>query len=233
MMVRVVSKYLLSSSRTSSGSRDSDSVVKPTRSTNRTDTCRFSDCDGPGCAGSAIGAVDVAASDAAHCPQKRCSPPTSAPHDGQWRASGAAHCPQNRLPSELSEPQAPHLTAAPPSPERSDQGGPGGADVRLRSGAPMFGFCQNMSRSAPSPTHQMRLIHCPSGCEPTARGRVATDVPAAGGQPSALAVACGTVAQRPASRGVEREGCPTAERRVLSPRTSARWWTHLRAAQLG
>src|SRR3954453_552393 len=145
MIVRVVSKYLLSSSRTSSGSRDSDSVVKPTRSTNRTDTCRFSDCDGPGCAGSATGVVDVAASGAAHWPQNRCSEPTSAPHDGHWRTRGMAHCPQNRLPSELSEPQAPHLTAAPPHPERTDQGGRGRADVRLRARAPMFTFCQSMS----------------------------------------------------------------------------------------
>src|SRR4051812_13319321 len=155
MMVRVVSKYLLSSSRTSSGSRDSDSVVKPTRSTNRTDTCRFSDCDGPGCAGSAAGAVDVAASGAAHCPQNRCSPPTSAPQDGHWRARGAAHWPQNRLPSELSEPQAPHLTAAPPDLKRSDQAVDGGADASLRAAAPMFSLCQNMGRSVPS---TMRIV---------------------------------------------------------------------------
>src|SRR3954451_4918306 len=148
MIVRVVSKYLLSSSRTSSGSRDSDSVVKPTRSTNRTDTCRFSDCDGPGCAGSATGPGDMAASGAAHWAQNRCSAPTSAPHDGHWRARGAAHWPQNRLPPELSEPQAPHLTAAPPSPERTDQVLHGGADARLRAGAPMFSFCQRMSASA-------------------------------------------------------------------------------------
>src|SRR3954451_5265864 len=134
MIVRVVSKYLLSSSRTSSGSRDSDSVVKPTRSTNKTDPCRFSDCDGPSCVGIATGAVDVAASGAAHCPQNRCSPPTSAPHDGHRRASAAAQCPQNRLPSELSEPQAPHLTAAPPIPERTDQVLHEGADARLRAG---------------------------------------------------------------------------------------------------
>src|SRR3954469_19907869 len=84
-----------------------------------------------------------------------------------------------------------------------------------------------------STIHQMGLIHCRSGCEPSPPGPIPTDVPAADGEPGALAVACGAVAQRPASRGAEREDRPTAERGFVSPRTSAQWWTRIDAAQLG
>src|SRR5579872_5165837 len=98
-MVRATSKYAERSSRTSSASRPSESVVKPTRSAKSTDTRRRS-AAAAGRAGAASAARGLP-----HSPQKRAPGSFGEPQAGQARASGAPHSPQNLRPSAFSVPQ--------------------------------------------------------------------------------------------------------------------------------
>src|SRR5690242_5314171 len=107
MSWRASSKYRERSSRTSSGSRDSESVVNPTRSAKSTETRRRSAAGvllaGPG-AGVGPG-TDVSVSAAPHSPQNFTVGPLAAPQEGHIRASGLPHSPQNLRPASFSEPQ--------------------------------------------------------------------------------------------------------------------------------
>jgi hypothetical protein len=102
------SKYLDRSSRTSSASRCSESVVKPTRSANRTDTRRRSVAGpvplGATAAGGASGRASALRGEP-HSPQNLLSGVFGAEHDGQTSASGAPHSLQNFRPRSFSVPQ--------------------------------------------------------------------------------------------------------------------------------
>ncbi len=91
-MARLVSKYVSSSARTSSASRDSDRVVKPTRSAKRTETRRRSvvglALEPAPADGDALGVAAASAS------------PSALPHS-----------PQNLAPGVFAEPQVEQLTA--------------------------------------------------------------------------------------------------------------------------
>jgi hypothetical protein len=108
-----VSKYLASSSRTSSASRVSDSLVNPTRSAKRTETSRRSKLGavrvGSRCATVSALVVPVgeavAASGEPHSPQNFEPGSFVVPHLGQAAASGAPHSPQNFRWAALSVPQ--------------------------------------------------------------------------------------------------------------------------------
>src|SRR3954465_8383565 len=121
MRARHASKYRVSSSRTSSGSRDSEIGVKPTRSAKSTETSRRSGlASGAGGAGSAArgaGAVGTPASiRSPHSPQKANWGSLGVPHDGQARESRVPHDPQNLRPAGLSVPHAEQRM--PPTPSR-------------------------------------------------------------------------------------------------------------------
>jgi hypothetical protein len=101
-IVRAVAKYRDSSSRTTSGSRDSDSVVKDTRSPNRTEVIRRSDVTAvPGVGGAgvasepAFGAPPAAVPHSAQnrpvtgVPQEAQTLPWGVPQDGQNLAAGS------------------------------------------------------------------------------------------------------------------------------------------------
>src|SRR5688572_8978590 len=109
------SKARLMSRWTSSGSRRSDSEVKPETSTKSTVTCLRSPlsalavvrilsarCFGVYASGEAKRGCAGLSSDTAHCPQNLFSGGLPAPHDGQIAISGAAHWPQNRAPEGFS-----------------------------------------------------------------------------------------------------------------------------------
>src|SRR3954452_2724966 len=103
MTVRAAAKYRDSSSRTSSASRDSESVVNPTRSPNSTEVTRRS---ATGCVGgkAALAGADAAAArDSPHSLQKR--PDAAAPHDGQNWPNRSPHEEQKRAPSGLGAAQ--------------------------------------------------------------------------------------------------------------------------------
>src|SRR6516162_10236654 len=107
MSERLVSKYWASRSRTSSGSRDSDSVVNPTRSAKRTVTSRRSAADagwtvGSRAGGTETGGLAATASTVPHSPQNFCSGGLAVPHDGHTTASAVPHSPQNFWPEGLS-----------------------------------------------------------------------------------------------------------------------------------
>src|SRR6266511_2398318 len=104
MSVRLVSKYRDRSSRTSSASRFSDSVVNPTRSANSTDTSRRSEV------GASVTSAASAPSGAPHWPQNRSSGSLAAPHEGQATARGLPHREQNRRPGRFSVPQLGQVT---------------------------------------------------------------------------------------------------------------------------
>src|SRR5258706_3310755 len=118
MSVRQVSKYFERSSRTSSESRDSDSVVKPTRSANSTDTRRRSAVGASTDEGASLGAADCAATGRSvtgvpHSPQKRSPAASGDPQLAHARAIGAPHWTQNFLPAAFSVPQVPQINAGP------------------------------------------------------------------------------------------------------------------------
>src|SRR5919201_798603 len=105
------SKYRERSSRTSSASRLSERVVKPTRSAKRTETRRRSAagaCRGGGVLGVAAAAVRAVP----HSAQKRCPSAYGAPHDGHASASGAPHSTQNFAVATLSVPQLGQVIAS-------------------------------------------------------------------------------------------------------------------------
>ena len=99
-IARAVSKYRDSSSRTSSGSRPSAWVVKPTRSVNSTDTIRRSAAGSSCGAGASIGEPQA--------PQNRSSGSFAVPHAGHRASSGVPQLPQNRRPARFSAPQELH-----------------------------------------------------------------------------------------------------------------------------
>src|SRR6266508_7000827 len=107
MSVRLVSKYRDRSSRTSSASRFSDSVVNPTRSANSTDTSRRSEV------GASVTSAASAPSGAPHWPQNRSSGSLTAPHEGQVTASEVPQFEQNRRPARLSLPHDGQINASP------------------------------------------------------------------------------------------------------------------------
>src|SRR5262245_30643614 len=122
MTLRLTSKYRDSRSRTSSESRVSDRLVKPTMSANRTETRRRS-----ALAGAAAGAGAGAGAEAAgpltcdvsaepHSPQKSNWASFRAPQDGQTLARVAPQWPQNFRPVGLSVPHC-GQTTDPPDPE--------------------------------------------------------------------------------------------------------------------
>src|SRR5437660_2828512 len=104
-MVRETSKYLDRSSRTSSASRDSDSVVNPTRSANRTLTSRRSVAAAMGLGAATAGRDSGAPRDAPHSPQKSNWGSLAAPQEGHSFASAPPHLPQNFRPGAFSVPQ--------------------------------------------------------------------------------------------------------------------------------
>src|SRR5215472_13662491 len=107
MIERLLSKYRASKSRTSSESRDSDSVVNPTKSAKSTETSRRSATGAAWAVGSGAGTAepgpcDDAPSTLPHSPQNFWPGGFAIPHDGQASASGAPHSPQNFWPEGLS-----------------------------------------------------------------------------------------------------------------------------------
>src|SRR3954454_24671948 len=116
MTVRAAAKYRDSSSRTSSGSRDSDSVVNPTRSPNSTDVTRRSATRAVAVACCGI-AVPEGADGAPHSAQN--FPVTAAPQLTQEVDCGMPHSGQNLAVSGVLPPhEAQDGTAYPLSPER-------------------------------------------------------------------------------------------------------------------
>jgi hypothetical protein len=116
MIVRDLAKYSDSSSRTTSGSRDSDSGVNPTRSQNSTEHTRrsatgFVSGSGGAVAGDA-GAVDGAApapvSAKPQARQNRLPAVTGLPQEGQ-PARAAPQSPQNLSPACRDAPQFRHV----------------------------------------------------------------------------------------------------------------------------
>src|SRR5262245_49230808 len=108
--VRAISKYRDSSSRTASGSRDSDNGVNPTTSQNSTEHTRRSATgateDEPAAAG------EPGATTASACPhdgQNRSPGGTGSPHDGH-PPKGAPHAPQKRSASPRDAPHRGHVT---------------------------------------------------------------------------------------------------------------------------
>src|SRR5437763_5042208 len=98
MSVRQVSKYRDRRSRTSSESRDSDRVVKPTRSANRTETSRRSAAGSLGGGWPMLGRREVAAvspSAAPHSPKNFRPGGLGCPQTPQRLAMEAQHSPQN------------------------------------------------------------------------------------------------------------------------------------------
>src|SRR6266542_1476921 len=118
MSVRQVSKYPESSSRTSSASRDSESVVNPTRSANSTETRRRSAMADRG-TGSArsrageAGAGPAPPSAAPHSPQTLCPGGFAEPQAEHVTCSGEPHSPQNFCPTGFSAPQLEQTTYMP------------------------------------------------------------------------------------------------------------------------
>src|SRR6266498_2333125 len=108
MIVLHVSKYFERSSRTSSASRDSESVVNPTRSANSTDTSRRS-AEGAGDREAAAGAGAPPRAEP-HAPQNLFVGGFGVPHDAHTLASGLPHAPQNLLVSAFSAPHVGQVT---------------------------------------------------------------------------------------------------------------------------
>src|SRR6266542_803567 len=109
MILRAVSKYRVSRSRTSSASRLSERLVNPTRSAKRTDTSRRSAAGAAEGWGWALGTTSdgaVAARGDPHSPQNFTVVGFGAPQFAQTRASGVPHSPQNLRPGSFSVPQA-------------------------------------------------------------------------------------------------------------------------------
>src|SRR5439155_17935831 len=97
-----VSKYFERSSRTSSESLDSDSVVNPTRSANSTETSRRS-AAGTWCSGAEVAGTEAPwPNGVPHSPQNFWPGGLTAPHDGHEFESVLPHSPQNFWPGGLS-----------------------------------------------------------------------------------------------------------------------------------
>src|SRR5580693_9192583 len=137
--VRATAKYSDSSSRTASGSRDSDSGVNPTTSQNSTEHTRRSatgPAPGLGSGPAADGTAGAGPAPASTDPQERQNGlpgETGSPHDGH-RPNGAPQSSQNRSLSPRDAPHRGHVTTnqlyAPPGassynnarqPERADE----------------------------------------------------------------------------------------------------------------
>src|SRR4051812_19174868 len=103
MICAAVAKYRSRSSRTVSASRDSERVVKPTRSANRIDTRRRSAVGVPGSPGA--GVAPALRRSVPHSPQNLTPGALDVPHVGQAVASGVPHSPQNFLPGSFVVPQ--------------------------------------------------------------------------------------------------------------------------------
>src|SRR5271165_1463836 len=101
MIARQREKYSDSRALTSSGSRFSESVVKPTRSANSTLTSRRSGAT----AGTGSGGL-ASASAFPHDGQNLSPSPTSAPQDAQVRPSCAPHWPQKACSGCTAAPHA-------------------------------------------------------------------------------------------------------------------------------
>src|SRR3954454_17365798 len=103
MTVRAVAKYRDSSSRTASGSRDSDNVVNPTRSPNSTEVTRRSAtrAEAMGCCGMAATEVDAGVP---HSAQN--FPVIAAPQLEQDVDRGVPHSGQNFAVSEVVAPHS-------------------------------------------------------------------------------------------------------------------------------
>jgi len=112
MTRRAVSKYRDRSSRTSSGSRDSERVVNPTRSANRTDTRRRSAIAGSRATARRDAGADVGPPPRGvpHSPQNRSSTSFAAPQFGQASASAFPQAEQNFRPGRFSVPQLEQIT---------------------------------------------------------------------------------------------------------------------------
>src|SRR3954447_11722483 len=96
MTVRAVAKYRDSSSRTSSGSRDSDNVVNPTRSPNRTEVTRRSATRAETSLWRPFGGIGGTTAPGAGVPHSMQNlPVTAAPQPTQDAACGAPHSGQN------------------------------------------------------------------------------------------------------------------------------------------
>ena len=113
--VRAWAKYRVSSSRTASGSRDSDNGVKPTTSQNSTEHTRRSatgSAPRPGTTGTA-GAVGeagaISATGEPQARQNRFPGVTSSPHDGHT-STAVPQSPQKRSPSPTDAPHCPQVT---------------------------------------------------------------------------------------------------------------------------
>ncbi len=109
MIVLAVTKYSDSSSRISSGSRDSERVVKPTRSQKSTEHSRRSDTRSEGAGatsptgtGAATGCAVTASTGEPQSPQKVESASRAAEQTAHVDVSGEPQERQNRLPSVLS-----------------------------------------------------------------------------------------------------------------------------------
>jgi hypothetical protein len=124
--VRAIAKYSLSSSRTVSGSRDSDSGVNPTRSQNSTEHTRRSATGRPSDpAGGAAGDDEAATGRPAAATSPEAGPASAYPQAGQNRSPGgtgsrhdghpprgAPQPPQNRSPSPRDAPHCGHVTTS-------------------------------------------------------------------------------------------------------------------------
>src|SRR3954447_5490473 len=120
MTVRAAAKYRDSSSRTSSGSRDSDSVVNPTRSPNRTDVTRRSATRGGALFCWGTEAAMTTGGDVPHSAQN--FPVTAAPQLTQEVACGIPHSGQNFAVSAVLLPHDEQDgTGYPLSPEPADR----------------------------------------------------------------------------------------------------------------
>ena len=107
--IRARSKYWDSSSRTTSGSRDSDNGVNPTKSANNTDTNRRSATGasraGDGDSAARAGAAAAGVSADPQEPQNRLPGGFDVPHAAQTAASGLPQPPQKRFSGGFSMPQ--------------------------------------------------------------------------------------------------------------------------------
>jgi len=109
--VRATAKYWVSSSRTASGSRDSDNGVKPTTSQNSTEhTRRSATGSGPfGTVAATAGTTGGCATGEPQARQKRFPGVSGSPHD-RHTPTAAPQSPQKRSPSPMDAPHCPHVT---------------------------------------------------------------------------------------------------------------------------
>src|ERR1035438_1361052 len=111
MSARQTSKYWVRSSRTSSASRLSERVVKPTRSANSTETIRRSVAGGAAAEARSRGRLAPPSSPIPHSSQYLASGLAGVEQPGHTRAYGAPHSEQNLLSGRLWAPQLGQATA--------------------------------------------------------------------------------------------------------------------------